>query len=159
MLQQEKWMWYILVIYLHLDNFADICCSCSWQWSFICSHRTRWTVGISEWSGVWSRLLLYSPPLPTTSTSLAAACCCDHHAATRTRQLAALGEKMASNDFLENAISSKIDEKSLNDLTNSLESSLNQPQSVSSAVSVDGKSLGFLLFVKRPWISFPLYIE
>ena len=57
---------------------------------------------------------------------------------------------MASNDFLENAISSKIDEKSLNDLTNSLESSLNQPQSVSSVVSVDGKSLGFLLFVKRP---------
>ena len=150
-------MYYILVIYLHLDNFADICCSCSWQWSFICSHRTRWTVGISEWS------VKQTAPLLSSSTHYL-------HLPRRclllwpprrhpTRQLAALGEKMASNDFLENAISSKIDEKSLNDLTNSLESSLNQPQSVRSAVSVDGKSLGFLLFVKRPWISFPLYIE
>ena len=52
--------------------------------------------------------------------------------------------KMASSDFLENAISSKIDEKSLNDLTNSLESGLPNSQSVANTVSVDGKS-NFLL--------------
>lgn len=45
---------------------------------------------------------------------------------------------MASSDFLENAISSKIDEKSLNDLTNSLESGLPNSQSVANTVSVDG---------------------
>jgi len=44
---------------------------------------------------------------------------------------------MASSDFLENAISSKIDEKSLNDLTNSLESGLPNSQSVANTVSVD----------------------
>ena len=46
---------------------------------------------------------------------------------------------MASSDFLENAISSKIDEKSLNDLTNSLESSLTSAPSVGSTGASDGK--------------------
>ena len=46
---------------------------------------------------------------------------------------------MASSDFLENAISSKIDEKSLNDLTNSLESSLTSAPNVSNTVVSDGK--------------------
>jgi len=45
---------------------------------------------------------------------------------------------MASSDFLENAISSKIDEKSLNDLTNSLESSLPNSQSVTNSIHSDG---------------------
>lgn len=46
---------------------------------------------------------------------------------------------MASSDFLENAISSKIDEKSLNDLTNSLESSLTSAPSVGNTGVSDGK--------------------
>ena len=46
---------------------------------------------------------------------------------------------MASSDFLENAISSKIDEKSLNDLTNSLESSLTSSPNVGNTVVSDGK--------------------
>ena len=46
---------------------------------------------------------------------------------------------MASSDFLENAISSKIDEKSLNDLTNSLESSLTGAANAGHAVVSDGK--------------------
>ena len=49
------------------------------------------------------------------------------------------GGKMASSDFLENAISSKIDEKSLNDLTNSLESSLTGAANAGHAVVSDGK--------------------
>ena len=48
---------------------------------------------------------------------------------------------MASSDFLENAISSKIDEKSLNDLTNSLESSSPNSQSVTNSIHSDGKNL------------------
>ena len=52
-----------------------------------------------------------------------------------------VGRKMASSDFLENAISSKIDEKSLNDLTNSLESSLPNSQSVTNSIHSDGKNL------------------
>ena len=46
---------------------------------------------------------------------------------------------MASSDFLENAISSKIDEKSLNDLTNSLESSLTGAPNAGNTVVSDGK--------------------
>ena len=57
-----------------------------------------------------------------------------HHAAASVR------EKMASNDFLENAISSKIDEKSLTDLTNSLESSLPSPATVTNQVAASGKT-------------------
>ena len=53
---------------------------------------------------------------------------------------ATVREKMASNDFLENAISSKIDEKSLTDLTNSLESSLPAPATISNQVATTGKS-------------------
>ena len=50
--------------------------------------------------------------------------------------------KMASSDFLENAISSKIDEKSLHDLTNSLDQQTNSLSSAPSAASplvTDGK--------------------
>ena len=55
------------------------------------------------------------------------------------RRLSSVREKMASNDFLENAISSKIDEKSLTDLTNSLESSLPSPATVTNQVAASGK--------------------
>ena len=54
---------------------------------------------------------------------------------------------MASSDFLENAISSKIDEKSLNDLTNSLESSLTSSPNVGNTVVSDGKPNKFELLV------------
>ena len=56
------------------------------------------------------------------------------------RRLSSVREKMASNDFLENAISSKIDEKSLTDLTNSLESSLPTSATITNQVATSGKS-------------------
>ena len=63
---------------------------------------------------------------------------------------------MASSDFLENAISSKIDEKSLNDLTNSLESGLPNSPSVANSVSVDGKSDNLLLLWF--WMKFAFHL-
>ena len=47
---------------------------------------------------------------------------------------------MATSDFLENAISSKIDEKSLNDLTSSLENTVTRSSSViTSSDNAQGK--------------------
>ena len=70
----------------------------------------------------------------TVSSSRPARAGHHHHAAASVR------EKMASNDFLENAISSKIDEKSLTDLTNSLESSLPSSATVTNQVAASGKT-------------------
>ena len=67
-----------------------------------------------------------------------------------------VGRKMASSDFLENAISSKIDEKSLNDLTNSLESSLPNSQSVTNSIHSDGKNLKCWKPCQRVKIAFAL---
>ena len=47
---------------------------------------------------------------------------------------------MATSDFLENAISSKIDEKSLNDLTSSLENTITRaPSVITSSNNAEGK--------------------
>ena len=70
----------------------------------------------------------------TVSSSRPARAGHHHHAAASVR------EKMASNDFLENAISSKIDEKSLTDLTNSLESSLPASATITNQLATSGKS-------------------
>jgi len=60
---------------------------------------------------------------------------------------------MASNDFLENAISSKIDEKSLTDLTNSLESSLPSPGTVTNQVAASGLQPRLVVRTVAPAVS------
>ena len=55
---------------------------------------------------------------------------------------------MASSDLIQNAISSKIDEKSLNDLTTNLENSIPNSQSVISSVTTDGMPQNCLICVK-----------
>jgi len=60
---------------------------------------------------------------------------------------------MASNDFLENAISSKIDEKSLTDLTNSLESSLPTSATITNQVATSGLQPRLVVRTVAPVVS------
>jgi len=60
---------------------------------------------------------------------------------------------MASNDFLENAISSKIDEKSLTDLTNSLESSLPSSATVTNQLASSGLQPRLVVRTVAPVVS------